>query len=295
MQSEGLSLIVPVYNEKDEIQNTIYALEKIKFDAKFPLQIILVNDGSVDGTGEIMKNFSDQFVVLHHEFNMGYGASLKTGIKASQFDYVSITDADATYPNERFPEFFHLMLEGDLDMVVGARTGNNVNIPLIRRPAKYFLNKLANYLAKKKIPDLNSGMRIMRKSTVISFINILPDGFSFTTTITLAMLTNNYKVKYIPIDYNHRVGNSKIRPIYDTFNFIQLIIRTVLYFDPLKVFLPISLVFFLISLLLLLYRIFIERDFGVTSVLFFIGAFQLLAMGMLADLIDKRIANTSVK
>ena len=118
-------------------------------------------------------------------------------------------------------------------MVVGARLGAQAKIPLIRKPAKWFITRLASYLANFNIPDLNSGLRLMKKEIVQRFINILPAGFSFTTTITLAMLTNDYVVSYIAIDYHTRTGKSKIKPIRDTVKFIQLIVRTVMYFNPL--------------------------------------------------------------
>ncbi len=285
-----LTIVIPVYNEKEGIEKTIQHLDQIKRDADFDMEIILVNDGSDDGTEEILgKLSSGDYRVINHPKNRGYGAALKTGINVAKSCYIAITDADGTYPNERIPKFFHEMLDKNLDMLVGARTGANVKIPLIRKPAKWVLNVLANYLTNVKIPDINSGLRIMRKSVVERFINILPDGFSFTTTITLAMLTNGYAVKYIPIDYNTREGKSKIRPIYDTLNFLQLIIRTVLYFDPLKIFVPLSGFFLGTSALMVLYRLFISKAFGVTSIIFFICGIQLLGLGMIADLIDKRL------
>jgi len=158
-----------------------------------------------------------------------------------------------------------------------------------RRPAKWMLNKLANYLTGTKIPDLNSGLRVMKKDIVMNYVHLLPDGFSFTTTITLAMLTNNYRVEFVPIEYKIRSGKSKIRPIRDTMNFIQLIIRTVLYFDPLKIFLPISAFFFISSIAVLaLSYLFTPKIMDITTVILFISGVQILAIGMIADLIDKR-------
>ena len=155
---------------------------------------------------------------------------------------VVITDSDGTYPNDRIPELAAMMT--DWDMVVGARTGDEVRVPLVRRPAKWALNMLANVLVETRIPDLNSGLRVFRREVVLRFLPILPNGFSFTTTITLAMLSEGYRVTFVPIDYYARQGRSKIRPVYDTLNFLQLIVRTVLYFNPLRVFLPLSLFFF---------------------------------------------------
>lgn len=292
MNEEGLSIIIPVYNEANGIENTINTLKKSCEGIHFDAEIIFVDDGSNDGTS---KKLADGVVnqenvrAVTHDHNLGYGAALKTGIRISKYKYVAITDADETYPNDRIPELYEATLKSGVDMLVGARVGKNAKIPTIRKPAKWALNKLANYLAEYDIPDLNSGLRIMKKETLLKFISILPQGFSFTTTITLAMLTNGYRVRYEPIQYFHRAGTSKIRPIYDTLNFMQLIIRTVLLFRPLKVFLPISLMMFLMGIFLILYRVIFGAEFGVTATVIFVGAIQVLAIGMLADLIDRRM------
>jgi hypothetical protein len=200
---------------------------------------------------------------------------------------VVITDADDTYPNHRIPELVGMLEERGLDMLVGARQG--AGIPLSRRPAKWVLGKLANYLSGVKIPDLNSGLRVMRKEVVEKFLRILPDGFSFTTTITLAMLTNDHQVEWEPIDYPVRSGKSKIRPSQDTLYFLQLIIRTMLYFQPLKIFGPISALFMLTGLGLLIYRLVHGPGFAVTATVLFICGVQLLALGLIADFLDKRL------
>jgi hypothetical protein len=128
----------------------------------------------------------------------------------------------------------------------------------------------------------------MRKDRVERFFSILPDSFSFTSTITLAFLTNGYSVKYIPIEYYKRKGKSKIHPIKDTLNFIQLIIRTIMYFNPLKIFLPLSFIFFMASAAVLIVSWLSGQFMDVTTVILFVTGIQLLAIGMIADLIDKR-------
>jgi len=223
--------------------------------------------------------------VIHHAQNRGYGAALKTGIKAAKYDYVAITDADATYPDERIPEFFKDVIANDLDMLVGARIGESVNIPFIRKFPKWVINQLANYMVGTKIPDLNSGMRIMKKSVVEKFMKILPEGFSFTSTITIAMLANGYQVKYVPIDYHQRKGKSKIRPFYDTLNFVRLIVRTVMFFDPLKVFLPISLPLLLCGILVIMIEGILYRNINTVSVLITLSGLNILTVGMLAEMI----------
>jgi glycosyltransferase involved in cell wall biosynthesis len=290
MLKNKFSIIVPIYNEINKIKETLSDIKEIYNQSNYKMEIILINDGSNDGTEKILDEANhDIFRVITHKENRGYGASLKTGINESKYETIVIIDADRTYPHNKIFELVDLFYKEKCDMVVGARVGKNVKIPLIRRPAKWFLNQLASYLAGLKIPDLNSGFRVMKVDVVKHFMNVLPDGFSFTTTITLAMLTRGYKVNYFPIEYFKRSGRSKIRPIHDTLNFLQLIIRTVIYFNPLKVFLPVSVTLFIIGFLLLAYRIFIARVFTTTITLLFIASFQILAIGMLADLIDKRL------
>jgi len=277
-----VSIIIPAYNESKGIKKTLTDLLRILNDVK--CEIIVVDDGSSDGTGKIA--LAHGVKVVRHAHNKGYGASIKTGIRESKYETIVITDADGTYPNDQIIEILQEMK--NFDMVVGARIGKHVKIPIIRKPAKWLINSLANYLSECKIPDLNSGLRVFRKQDVLKFMGILPDGFSFTSTITLAMLTNNMNVKYFPIDYYKRKGKSKIRPIHDTLNFIQLIIRTVLYFNPLKVFVPISLMLLLFGFAILIYSaFFLERILDTTVVILMVTALQLLAIGMIADLIVK--------
>ena len=283
---EEVSIIIPAYNEKEGITHIIESLRLLKERYGTRWEIIVVDDGSTDGTPAMVKNFGD-VILIQHPLNRGYGAAIKTGIRHAKYNTLIISDADGTYPVNDIPKLIAQLPKND--MVVGARHINSSNIPLSRRPAKWMLNKLANYLTGIKIPDLNSGLRVMKKDIVLKYFHLLPDGFSFTTTITLAMLTNNYIVEFIPIEYKIRSGRSKIRPIRDTMNFIQLILRTVLYFDPLKIFLPISVLFFVASIaVLILSYLFTPKVMDITTVILFISGVQILAIGMIADLIDKR-------
>jgi glycosyltransferase involved in cell wall biosynthesis len=284
---KALTLIVPVYNEIDGIENTIAHLKEIRDGSDFKFEIILVNDGSDDGTEDILGSISPdrRLRVIDHPKNRGYGASLKTGIRAARFPYIAITDADGTYPDELIPEFFRDVTRNNLDMLVGARTGESVKIPLVRKPAKWVINKLVNYMIGTRVPDVNSGLRIMRKDILEKFLHLLPDGFSFTSTITLAMLVNEYQVKYVPINYNERRGKSKIRPIYDTLNFLQLIIRTILFFNPLKIFLPVSLPLLFGGFILMLIQAILYKNISTVAVIIALTGLQILGIGMLAELI----------
>jgi len=225
--------------------------------------------------------------VVAHPTNRGYGAALKSGIRAASGEHILICDGDGTYPPESIPGLLS-RIDGN-DMVVAARIGPSVDIPLPRRLAKGVLRRLAIYLSESHIPDLNSGLRVFRREAAMDYFPILPSGFSFTTTITLAMLCNDQSVVYIPINYSKRTGRSKIRPVRDTLNFLILIMRTILYFNPLKIFLPVSLVVGALCAVSLAYDLFILEDLTEKTLIFLFGAVQLLATGVLADMISKRL------
>lgn len=284
------SLILPIYNEEKIIEKSLNQILKLQLDSKNLFEIIIVNDGSSDSTSKILNKFkfNNNFKIIDHSKNYGYGRSLKTGISQSAYDNIFITDIDGTYPNHRIVEFFLEFSANNFDMLVGSRSLVDSGIPLIRRPPKYLINKLANYLVQHKIPDLNSGFRVFKKVFYEKYKNLLPDGFSFTSTITLAFLSEFKKVEYKKIKYNKRVGESKIHPIKDTLNFIILILKVIIYFNPLKVFVPLSLVTFFIGVLLILYRALIGSQFLVTSIIFVFFAANFLFLGLIAELINKR-------
>jgi len=287
----GFSIIIPACNEEGAISSVLLSMVTELNKLGQPYEIIVVNDCSTDRTRDEVIASGLSITLLDHLENMGYGAAIKTGIKKAKYDLIVITDADGTYPVKMIPELVNTAIQENHDMVVGARTGLNVNIPFIRKPAKWVIGQLANYLSGVKIPDINSGLRVMKKSILERYIKILPDGFSLTSTITLAMLTNGHSVKYIPIDYYKREGKSKIRPIQDTFNFIQLIIRTVLYFNPLKIFVPLSCFLVLLAFFVLVgSKVFLGRAMDVSFGVILMAAVMVMAIGMLADLIDKRLS-----
>ncbi len=286
-----MTLLVPAFNEENGIEGVVRRLAAL--DLGVPTEVLVVEDGSSDGTGAKLEQLQKEIPalrVLKHDTNRGYGASLKTGFESACTEVVVITDADDTYPEDRIAELIARVDDG-ADMAVGARIGAQVKIPLIRRPAKAALRMLASYLGGVRIPDLNSGLRAIRRDVVLKYKGILPEGFSFTTTITLACLTNNHRVDYVTIDYAARTGSSKIRPVRDTLGFTALIIRTVLYFNPLKVFYPVATVIALGLVGSLCYESFLSEnapDLGQKSVLLFVALVQVLSIGLIADLIDKK-------
>lgn len=287
----GVSVIVPAYNEEQGICSVLEQLCQVIGGGGLLYEIIVVDDGSQDATAKVAERY-EGVSVLRHRRNRGYGAALKTGIRHAQYELICITDADGSYPNERIPDLVTRLAKDGYDMVVGARVGKHVAIPLIRRPAKWAIGRLANFVAGESIPDLNSGLRVFRRSVALRLFNMLPDGFSFTATITLAMLTNGYLVDYVPINYYARIGRSKIRPIQDTLNFVQLVLRIALYFAPLKVFLPFSGFLLLLALAWALFSKFVLGELAdVSTLVIVMTGIQVAVIGMLAELINRRLPN----
>jgi glycosyltransferase involved in cell wall biosynthesis len=282
------SLIVPCFNEEGGIRKSIADLREALRGLE-PYEFIVVDDGSTDATREILaeeQNADHDLRVLLHRGNRGYGAALKTGIRAATGELIVITDADGTYPNHRIPEL--LNLASDADMVVGARTAEDVEYPLIRKIPKAFMRAYSIWITRQDIPDLNSGMRVFRRSLVERFFNVLPDGFSFTTTITLALMTNRYRVSFLPISYAARIGKSKIKPIQDTLQFLQLILRTSMYFAPLRVYGPVLWIMFFAFLASISYDVFVLRDLTEKTLLLLMLFITSTMFALLADMLDKR-------
>lgn len=282
--SEAVSILIPAFNEQEGIAEVLDSIQQMMKSQGIQGEIIVIDDGSTDQTAEVVKACGVRLV--QHDVNRGYGATLKTGIRNAQYDLMLITDADGTYPVDAIP--FLLEAVQKCDMAVGARTGDHVKIPLLRRPAKWILQKLANYLAQKEIPDLNSGLRVFRRELAERFYDLFPEGFSFTITITMAALTSNYQVRFLPINYYRRKGKSTIRPARDFMGFLSLIVRMTVYFNPLRVFLPASLVLFLIGVVKAILDFINHNTFGVGAAIVILTAVQILGLGLLADLTIRR-------
>lgn len=286
--TKSVSIVMPAFNEEESVRGAITELRELLQEHEISAEFIVVNDGSRDQTTREAKAAGAR--VIQHRSNRGYGASLKTGIAEATFDTIAITDADGTYPARWLPEMLKELEH--VDMVVGARTGNEVHIPLIRRPAKWLLNLLANYVSGRNIPDLNSGLRVFRREVVMQYFPILPDQFSFTTTITMAMLCDKYAVSYIPIDYRKRAGRSKIVP-WDAGSFAILILRIAMLFKPLRVFIPLALVCLAYGVIKATIDIFRDPNISATAILALITGMQLTLVGMLGEAIASRLGRLS--
>jgi glycosyltransferase involved in cell wall biosynthesis len=285
--AKDLSVVIPAHDEEGGLAQVVDGIQTALRGSGTSFEIIVVDDGSTDRTGEIAAGLD--VTVIRHAERRGYGTALKTGIRAAVGERILICDADGTYPADAIPSL--LALADTNDMVVGARIGPIVDTPLLRRLAKGVLRRLASYLSESKIPDLNSGLRVFAKDAVTPYFPILPSGFSFTTTITLALLCNGGSVAYVPINYHRRQGRSKIQPVRETINFIILIFRTITYFNPLKVFAPVSVMLGLLFLISLGYDLFVLENVTEKSLILLIGSLHLLGIGVIGDVVTKRWFN----
>jgi glycosyltransferase involved in cell wall biosynthesis len=283
------SLIIPAYNEEGAILSVLERVHE-SLGTKTDYELIVVNDGSKDATGVILDDAVAALPnvrVFHHDRNLGYGAALKTGIRRASHPLIVITDADGTYPLNRILDLLAIQQRTGAEMVVGARIGEDVEYPLLRKIPKLFLRAYSSWLARARIPDMNSGFRVFLRDSALRYMRLLPNGFSFTTTITIALHADHRYVVYEPISYAKRVGRSKIRPIRDTLNFLQLIARTGMYFAPLRVLLPVAGALGVASLVSFAYDLW-NRDLTEKTLLLFLFTLNTLMFALLADMLDRR-------
>lgn len=238
--SKPLSVIIPALNEADGIGPTLERVKTVAQAQGWDLELIVVDDGSKDGTGD--KARAVGATVIRHPTNGGYGLSLQDGIRLAKHPFVAITDADGTYPIEELPKLYSMVVEEGYDMAVGARTGDEYKKGLLKYPARIMFRLLAEYVAGRRIPDINSGLRVMRREKLLPHLSRTCLGFSFTTSITLIFFLNGFFVGYMPIPYAARVGKSKVRHIKDTLRTTQIMVSVISHYNPLKLFLLIALV-----------------------------------------------------
>lgn len=284
------SLLIPVFNEEEVIEKTLRDAHAALQHIGDAFEIVVMNDGSTDRTADILSHINIPNIhIITHPTNKGYGASMKTGIRHSKGNLIGTVDADGTYPIGEFPSLLKKLQESNADMIVGARTKKGVQIPLTRRPAKWLVNILANTLTGINIPDLNSGMRIFTRELAERFMHLYPQKFSFTITITLAALTNDYIVIYHPIDYFKRIGKSTLSSgfngIKNFLNFIGLIIRIVTYFRPLKFFAWPSVLLTVIGIGTIARTLAIDRNISDAGLLLILTGIQIGFFGLLAEAI----------
>jgi polyisoprenyl-phosphate glycosyltransferase len=284
-----VTVVLPCYNERDHVELEIKRIRAALEAAGMTYELLCIDDGSTDGTREVLEGIDDIRTILFPR-NQGSGTARRIGTQQARGQVVVWTDADMTYPNERIPELV-AELDDSYDQVVGARRSEAGTYKLFRVPAKWAIRKLASFLTGTDIPDLNSGLRAFKRAVAEPYLRLLPPGFSCVTTITLAFLSNGHPVKYVPIDYFKRAGRSKFHPFRDAYNYLIQVLRMVMYFNPLRVLMPVALTLLAATFVkagvdLMIHQL---RVTG-STVLVGLAAFNIMAIALLADLVVRRTA-----
>ncbi|MDD5108762.1 MAG: glycosyltransferase family 2 protein [Candidatus Omnitrophica bacterium] len=283
-----ISVIVPVYNEEKAIIKTLNELQVVLEDEFKDYEIIVVNDGSTDTTSDRIRECGiKDLVLINHIENLGYGKSLLDGILIARNNCIGIIDGDNSYNPKDIKKLYSYF--GQYDMVVGARQGKEYSRGVLKRPARLFFKMLAEYASGRKIPDVNSGLRLFKKEIVLDFQGSLCTGFSFTTTLTLIFLLNHYFVKYVSIEYVKRAGKSKVNHIRDTLFVGQIIVEAILYYDPLKLFFLLASCNATFGLLLGLFNFLIFKTFffSLLAVICIASFIPVFSLGLIADQLKK--------
>lgn len=276
-----VTVVIPAFNEAQAIGGV---LEDLK--AKCPDvvdEIIVVDDGSTDETAKVAEKAG--VTVKRHPRNLGYGAALKTGIRAAGSPFVLTMDADGQHRSEHVLRVWEAAEGGDVDMVVGERT-TLIHSPLWRMPGKWLLGFMANRLTKRRIADLNSGLRLVRRDVALKYLHLCPSGFSFSTTITLALLSRGYSVLYVPIQVGRRVGKSLVS-LGTGLETIVLVLRIATLFNPLRIFVPASVLIGLMGVVWGTPFALVGRGVSVGSMLAIVTSVLLLGIGLLCDQISQ--------
>jgi len=272
-----VSILIPCFNEEKGLE---LVLSKIKaIDLRENYEVIVIDDGSTDKTFDVAKKYG--VIVIRHPYNKGYGASLKAGTRRASSNIIVIMDGDGQHNPEDIKRLISDI--GTYDMVVGVRSAKSPS-SLYKRLGKALLNLVANYLSGQKILDLNSGFRAINKERLKEFIHILPNGFSFSTTITLAFFKEAYNVKFVPITTMARYGGrSRVNHLKDGLQTMLLIIRVIMLFNPLKVFIPMSLILGCFGVMFSFYGIIKYHSFPRTGVTAILASIMIFVLGVLAD------------
>jgi glycosyltransferase involved in cell wall biosynthesis len=281
--SLDVTIILPVFNEVEHLRAEVDRIRAAMDLSEYSYEIIVVDDGSTDGSGEAAAAIGGLRVIRFRQ-NRGSGSARKAGTAAARGRVTVWTDVDMTYPNDTIPQLVK-ELDG-YDQVVGARTSEQGTTKALRVPAKWFIRKLASFLTSTNIPDLNSGFRAFRTDVARQYLRHLPAGFSCVTTMTMTFLANGYSVNYIPIDYAARSGRSKFHPVKDTQRYATQVIRMILSYNPLRIFMPVGLALLALGFGKAIYDI-NEYQWHLTTntLLIVFAAFQIIVIGLLADLV----------
>jgi glycosyltransferase involved in cell wall biosynthesis len=272
---QALSIILPAKNESAALVRLLPELRKHLPDA----EIIVVDDGSDDDTTAVCA--AHQVKAISHPYSMGNGAAIKTGARAAQGEVLVFMDADGQHQPEDIPRLLEKLHEG-YGMVIGARgKGSQANVH--RGLANKFYNRLASWMVGQEISDLTSGFRAVRAKMFRQFIYLLPNGFSYPTTITMSFFRAGYALAYVPIHAPKRTGKSHLRLFRDGVRFLLIIFKIGTLYSPLKLFFPISLTFFMLGATHYLYTFLTIHRFTNMSALLFITSMLVFLVGLVSE------------
>jgi glycosyltransferase involved in cell wall biosynthesis len=281
--SVEVSVVLPIHNEAPHLEKEIARIRGAMDSSPYTYEIVVVDDGSTDGSAELLRQIADIRLITFAS-NKGSGTARRVGTESARGQVVVWTDVDMTYPNDEIPQLVK-ELDG-FDQVVGARRTEEGKAKLLRVPVKWFIRKLAAYLVSTNIPDLNSGFRAFRRNVALQFTDQLPRGFSCVTTLTMSFLANGYSVKYVPIEYSARSGRSKFHWWRDTQQYIIQVVRLVMSYEPLRVFVPLGMALMLLAIGKVSYDLVAHPlRVATNTLLIFFAALQSFAIGFIADLV----------
>ena len=269
------SIVVPVYNEAENLQKLLGQILALDLPQA---EIIVVDDGSSDRSAEVARGAGAK--VVRHPYNIGNGAAIKSGIRASRGNRIVFMDGDGQHQADDIPKL--LAQAASYDMVVGARAKGS-KLRFHRYAANQLYNLLASYVTRFKVLDLTSGFRVLSRRDALRFIDLLPNTFSYPTTLTLAFLRSGLTVKYVPIRTLYRAGQSKISLVTDGVRFFLIIVKIATLYSPLRIFLPVSLLFFLAGAANYLHTFVTERRFTNMSALMFTASVIVFMLGLISE------------
>lgn len=235
---DGLSLVIPALNEEQGLPRVLDMLKSLQASLSIPLEVIVVDDGSSDGTAQVAQG--QAATVIRHPLRLGYGASLKDGIRKARYTWIGIIDADGSYDATELGRL--LDCAGRYDMVIGARQGKLYQGGWVKSPMRKVFQWLCTYATGVRVPDINSGFRVFRKDLVLGQLGLLSQGFSFTTSLTMFYLLEGHVVGSVPVRYTDRLGRSKVRGLRDTLRTAQILVEMIFLYNPLKAFLILGLI-----------------------------------------------------
>ena len=277
-QGPGLSVVIPAFNEETAIGSVVTGIVKLLNTTQRPFEVLVVDDCSRDRTGDIAAACGAK--VLRHARNRGYGAALKTGIRKAQYGLIAIADGDGQHDAHQLADLLRFLADGDV--AIGTR--HHSPVPLARKPGKLILKWVANWVTGWNIPDLNSGLRVMRREAILDCMHLAPDGFSFSTTTTIAFIHGGLLIQWVPIQIHERTGRpSSVKIVRDGLKTLLLIIRIVVLFAPLRVFLPVSGLLFVIGVISAGIGLVESQNISDKDVIILLTSIIIFFYGILAD------------